>query len=283
MTVGIAAIIDHDKSIVFATDQMVSVRVITADLPTFLKSFRFHNRWFAVYAGDVTFGPPIMRKLTAELSTSGNADIAEVCSAFVRVYREERERLAVQEVLSPFGLDMQTFINLLASNDTVELADMKRKIEGFYFDPEFLVGGFDPDGKAHLFTIMPPGVEKHYDRVRFWSIREGAEAAVNSILFRGVNPLMPLKQAIYHVAEAKFLSESTRGVGKHSMFVQVTPDGKFSLLLKQDNIELRNLWETEGQPPVPDNLDARVPDFWTPDDDEDDATQSDAQTSEGQP
>jgi 20S proteasome alpha/beta subunit len=264
MTVGIAAIIDQDRAIILVTDQMFNVGAATVDIPTAAKSFRFHNRWSALWAGDVTLVPPILRKVAAELSTNSSGDIAEVSSAFARVYRDEWARFAEQEVLAPFGLDMQAFVELLANKETAELSEMKRRIQDVDFDVEFLVAGFDSKAKPHIFTVTPPGVERHYDAIRFWSIGSGAEAALSSLMFRRLNPVMPLKQAIYHVAEAKYLSESSLAVGRGSLSILITSDGKFSMLYRQDEKDLRDLWETEGQPPIPADLDTRVPDFKTP-------------------
>lgn len=268
MTVGIAAIAnDNDeKTIIFATDQMMSVGIRTADLPMVTKGFLVHDRWFALYAGTVTLVPPIVQKVRTALSAAATADIAEVSSTFVRVYQEERARIAEQAVLSPFGLDMPTFISLLATNQSAELADMKRRIQDFDFDCEFLVGGFDASRRPHIFTVTPPGIENHYDSIEFWSIGSGSEAALSNLLFRRINSRTPLKQAIYHVAEAKFMSEFSMGVGKNTLFLTLTPNGECKMLSNTEVPKLRQIWETEGQPPIPANLDTRVPDFWSSED-----------------
>ncbi len=223
--------------------------------------------------------PPILQKVRAALSSHADADISAVSAAFVSVYQAERARLAEQAVLSPFGLDMRMFVGHLTTGQSASLADMQRRIQDFDFDCEFLVGGFDPDGKPHIFTVTPPGVENHYDSIGFWCIGSGAEAALSSLLFRRIHSVMPFKQILYHVAEAKFMSECSLGVGKGTLFMSVTSDGKGGMLELEEVPKLRQLWETEGQPPIPPNLDMRVPDFWNPKD----SKQSESEKSEGQP
>lgn len=261
MTVGIAAIADSTKSIIFATDQMMSVGIRTADLPLVVKAFSIHKRWFSLYAGTATLVTLVLAKVKVALASSVAPDVLEVSSVFVRVFQEERRRLAEQAVLSPLGLDMQTFVSLWANNQSAELSDMRRKIQDFDFDCEFLVGGYGPADTAHVFTVTPPGVENNYDPVGFWSIGIGADAALSSLLFRRIHPLMPFKQTIYHVAEAKFMSECVMGVGKNSLFFSLASDGKAEMLSTVDVPKLRQLWEAEGQPPIPSDLDTRVPDF----------------------
>lgn len=284
MTVGIAAMADGHNAIVFVTDQMMSVGIRTADLPLVTKGYLVHGHWFALYAGTVTLVPPILNKVKAALSANTDADVSEVSATFVRVYQAERQRLAEQSVLSPFGIDIQTLVNHLTNNQSAGLADMKRRIQDFDFDCEFLVGGFDPDGSAHIFTVTPPGVENHYDSIGFWSIGSGAEAALSSLLFRRLHVVMPLKQTIYHVAEAKFMSECAMGVGRSSLFFILESDGKCKMLPIADVPKLRQMWEAEGQPPIPANLAERVPDFKSPEELKRLASPpSDAQTSEDQP
>jgi 20S proteasome alpha/beta subunit len=261
MTVGIASIGDKGNAIIFAADQMMSVGIRTADLPLVVKGFLIHKHWFTVYAGSVTAVPPILSKVKKALAASPDADIAEVAGTFVQVYREERQKLAEQSVLSPFGLDMQSFVNLISTNQSAELTDMKRKIQDFDFDCEFLVGGFGPDKRAHIFSVTPPGVESHYDSIGFWSIGSGAEAALSSLLFRRLHPVLSVKETLYFVAEAKFMSECAMGVGKNSIFFLVTAEGESKIVLVQDVEPLRQLWETEGQAPIPTNLEERVPGF----------------------
>jgi hypothetical protein len=266
MTVAIAAVAERGTSIIFAMDQMMSIGIKTADLPFVTKGHLVHKRWFALYAGDVTHVPPILQKVKTALSGMPDPGLGDVSGAFVRLYRAERERLVVQAILSPFGLDMPTFISSLSTSQNTELVEMKRKIQDFDFDVEFLVGGFGPDRNAHIFTVAPPGFESHYDSVGFWSIGSGAEASLSSLMFRRLHVVLPLKQTVYHVTEAKFMSEFAMGVGKGTFVVRVTADGKVGVLFPPEVEHVRKLWESEGQPPIPDNLDDRIPDFVLPED-----------------
>ncbi len=261
MTVAIAAAANHDRSIIFALDRMVTVGLVTADLPLMAKGFCVHKFWMSLYAGDVTQVPPILDKVKELLTPEDQPTVETVARTMAQVYRERREKLAEQSILNPIGLDMTTFVGLWSNNDNAELGELKRRIQDFEFDCAFLVGGFSAQQQPHIFTIEPPGVESHHTSVKFWSIGSGAGAAINSLLFRRYTSMFSVKKALYHIAEAKYLSETAVGVGKGSAFIHLNEDGTWGLMKFADEPLLRTLWETEGQPPMPDNLEQRVPDF----------------------
>lgn len=259
MTVGIAALAEMDKAIIFASDRMIGVGSATADLPLVTKGGLFHEKWIALYSGnDIARVPPIIRKVGDTLESEVAPTVEEVTQAFLRAYQEERERVAIQTILSPFGLNMREFMSLWATSQNPELTDMKRKIQDLYFDCTFLIGGFGPEERPHIFTVNPPAIEDHYDPVGFWSIGSGADAALSSLMFRRVNKLMTLPQVVYHVAEAKFMAESCMGVGKDTLLLVLKREGTWGFIMGNELRQLRQIWEAEGRAPVPPNLDGRI-------------------------
>lgn len=263
MTVCIAAVANGGKNIIFAADQMLGVGGVKADFASIAKGYKIHNHWMALYSGDASLVSPILLRVRAALDEIENANFGEVSDTLFRIYREERVKFAEQAVLSPFSLDMPTFVDMMATNDTAEISDLKRRIEDVDFGCEFLVGGFDCDdgNRAHIFTISPPAVIRSYNPLKFWSIGSGADLALSSLLFRRFREGLSLETAIYHVAEAKFMSEAATGVGKNSVFIHLDSGGNFSMLPPDRVPALRQLWEAEGQPPIPPNLSERVPKF----------------------
>jgi hypothetical protein len=263
MTVCIAAIAESGKSIISVTDQMLGAGVMTADLPMMLKGKRIAQNWTASFAGnDVSVVPPIMRKVEERLDGD---DASEVGRVFASVYQEERARVAEETILSPLGLDMKSFLDLLITENSPELADLQRRIQMLDFDPVFLVAGFDEKGFPHILTVESPGTVRHYDSVGFWSIGSGAEAALSSLFYRRYHVYQSWQKALYMIAEAKFMSESSANVGKSSLFNVMNRDGTWALLLNPDSAPLRTIWEDEGRPPLPENLDERISEIVKPD------------------
>src|SRR5882672_2510996 len=215
MTVCIGAIASGRNAIVMAMDQMLTAGAMTADMPDLAKGMRVHPRWFAMFAGnDVQYVSPIMRDVTNALAEEGNApSVKTVTDTFIRVYREQRLRIAEQTVLAPLGLDFHAFAAMIATDDNETLRDLTRKLSEVEFSVYFLVCGFDANPSARIFTIEPPGAEGHYDDVGFWSIGSGSESAINNLFLRGYNQSLSLPQAVYEVAESKFVAETSLGVG----------------------------------------------------------------------
>jgi hypothetical protein len=105
MTVCIAAIADNGRAIIGATDQMLSAGATTSDMPMIFKANRIHDRWYASFSGNLNHVPAIMRTVRARLEGT-EADISLVSQTFVEAYREYRQLIAEQSILSPFGVSL---------------------------------------------------------------------------------------------------------------------------------------------------------------------------------
>src|SRR5687768_11306816 len=143
MTVCIAAIADSANAIIFAMDQMITVGSTTADLSDLAKGMRIHDRWFAAFAGTVEQVPQIMARATDELRRNRMPTAEQVIEVFTRVYTEHRNRIAAQNILSPQGLTLAQFTNMIATHDNSTIRGLSQKMNDFDFDLDFLVGGFD--------------------------------------------------------------------------------------------------------------------------------------------
>lgn len=155
---------------------------------------------------------------------------------------------------------MKAFLALLAgggSAGNMALEEMRREIQALDFNCSFLVAGFDSQG-PHIFVISPPGIEEHYDSIGFWSIGSGSHSALSSLLFRKASRYDSLLMGIYYVAEAKFMAESAQGVGKHTPIMILKADGTYGYLTDASTNVIRKIWENEGKPPMPNNLETRI-------------------------
>jgi hypothetical protein len=67
---------------------------------------------------------------------------------------------------------------------------------------------------------------------------------------------IPVEQCIYVVGAAKFMAESARDVGKSTNICIVNMPSELKVVLSE--YPLRKIWENEGAPRLPKNLDSRV-------------------------
>jgi len=257
MTVCIAAIAEFGGSILVAMDKMMTSGDVATDLGT-AKGMRVHDRWFAAFAGDVTQVPPIMRGAIASLAATSQPSVAQVAESFVQAYSAQRSRVAEQLFLSQFHLDMPTFKGMLSADNNDCIRDLKEQIDGLDFALDFIVAGFDADSVPHIFTVRNPGVEKHYDQTGFWSVGAGLELALNNLILRKYDQFKSLGESAYYVAESKFVAESTLGVGQDTVVLVLKPDNVMAFITRQKLAAVREIWETDAKPRVPDNLESRM-------------------------
>jgi hypothetical protein len=264
MTVCINAIAGTDEAIISVTDQMLGAGDMTADLPRMLKGKRIADTWTASFAGnDITVVHPILGKTEALLSNKNG--LTDVAQAFVEAYSEERARVAEETILRPLGLTMETFrAALLGAEPNVEVAELRQRIQALNFKPTFIVSGFSDDGSAHIFTVEAPGTAAYFTNLGFWAIGSGAEAALSNLFYRKYDRYLSLPEALYLVAEAKFMAESSAGVGRHSFFHILKKDHTSVILMDDDIAPLREIWEREGRAPMPEHLERRVSEVLRP-------------------
>lgn len=259
MTVCIGAIARGRNEIVMVMDQMLTVGDITADMPDLAKGMRIHRNWFAMFAGDLEYASPIMRNVTNVLARENSIpSVQTVVDVFLQAYRQHRLRIVEQTVLGLLGLTNETFAEMIATDDNEILRGLVQKANNIEFNVEFLVCGFDANPSARIFTITPPGVEGHYDDIGFWSIGSGSESAINNLSLRGYNQDLSLSEAVYQVAESKFVAESAVYVGKRTAIVVLKADGRIGFITKHKLDDIRKIWYDEGRPPMPLNLDERI-------------------------
>jgi hypothetical protein len=72
-------------------------------------------------------------------------------------------------------------------------------------------------------------------------------------LYNTYNPNLSRDDLIYRVCEAKFLSESALGVGKRTVVLTIAPDGSYEGLWPNLVEPIKEIWEQQGRPPVPQN------------------------------
>jgi hypothetical protein len=113
---------------------------------------------------------------------------------------------------------------------------------------EFLVFGMDKSRIAHIFTVEDPGIVSNHDLYGFWAIGSGANRALSSLFFQQYRTSILEWEAIYYIAEAKFMAEGG-SVGADSLIIIYRQDGGSVGSLKLDL--LKALWKKSGRPKLP--------------------------------
>jgi hypothetical protein len=256
MTIGIAAIAER-KYIVTASDKAVSVEITSDDC--LLKTEPYHLEWSALFSGgDISDVEPVYA-LAKEFFTGKENTLNNAIHSLSSGFRSRLSKKAEDRVLGRFGITMKDFLEKGLDYFTPEEhAALSQDIRDERLDCCFLSSGFDAQGEPHIFKVSEPGVSEYYDKMGFWAIGSGETAAKTLLLYLNQNRETSLAGTIYNVCSAKFMAEKAIGVGAETLFyVKSSGSDAFVspfLLLH----EIRNAWETEGKPKIPNEIVSRI-------------------------
>jgi len=260
MTLCIAAISRRDdpkdERIVTVSDMMLSNEWTGSETPI-VKSEAVPNapRWVRLYAGDPTIDARVLEHLQAGVPKDKEPTSIEVREAFVRALEAEVCRTVENEILSPFGLSREQFVQHGRQYfGDRKFEEMAQQIEDVTLgNTAFLVAGFSGSVEVSLFSIARTAYQKDavdHDRLGFHAIGSGSTLAL-AALHATWHPDLTDVEMIYRLCEAKFRSEKASGVGRYTIVQILAPDGTCASAAVERIEELRRIWRTDGSPPPP--------------------------------
>jgi hypothetical protein len=250
MTLCIAAISQKDRTIVTASDFMVSWESRTIDTKT-VKCEPIAANWVLAFAGSIS----VHAEVCADICPEGRRlpdplTLAEMLAKVEAAFAKSLRRLIERTVLAPLGFTRDDFMqNGLAYLGAKEFGDLLAKVRQVQLDTWFLVAGVDRS-VARIFTISDLGVQ-HHDRVGYAAIGTGSELA-EAALVRTYDAQLPVDELIYRTCEAKFLGGAASGVGKRTYILTLDPANKSRSITNDEHIvDIRAAWESRRHMPVP--------------------------------
>jgi 20S proteasome alpha/beta subunit len=216
VTICITAICEHteEEAIITACDKMVSMGGYVSGDKTIRKIDPVLYDWTLMFAADdISPITPIVEEIRETSATP--ATLKGVADLIKRAYRNQRNRQIDDEILQPVGLSMRSFLSdgksQLSERAYEKIFD---RIESYDLGIELLVQGYAQDRDPHVFTVTNPGKCNFYDKVAFWAIGSGQHQAIASLFATGYDKFHPLEVCVAKVLVAKFMAESSVGVGK---------------------------------------------------------------------
>jgi hypothetical protein len=255
MTVCIAAISRKDNRIVTASDFMLSNEYMSADTRTIKgEPVGRSGKWLAMFSGNPSVQAVVLKLANENLSADKSETSTEVLAAIENAFRETLKRKIDAELLSPYGIDRETFLQRgQAWLGEREFSDLLYQLRTTRLETSFLVAGFEPNQQPRIFSVTDPGVSQSHDSIGFHAIGSGNLRALGSLFTTyDYDAELTTDQLVYRVCEAKFLSESALGVGKRTIINIVDSDGKHEGLFPELVDKVRNIWSQKGRPPIPD-------------------------------
>lgn len=261
LTVCIAANANHGEYLVCAADTMVASGIATTD-PMATKIHLF-NGWAIMLSGTLGQVDALVDSLEREITNEADNEPKTIRNLLEKVHKEEIGSWSAGRWLSPFGLDMPTFLSSGKSLPESVQSDLSRNIaqgaDGY--DAEIMVCGWGSNAEKLarqgtsklypcIFSVDYRGIQLH-KTAGLYACGSGSAAAMSTLYFHDCGPGNSLSAVIYSVAAAKFMAEKTLGVGPNTAMIVLKRTGGF-IGIPSDQVRLiRQEWEEHGAPRKP--------------------------------
>jgi hypothetical protein len=193
---------------------------------------------------DISHVTPIIDSATERMEKDEEHTLISACNTVIESYQEQIRAVATRRYLARLGWDMKTFLKDGAKKLTPEVFEsLMNKISGVELRSQFLVCGYDPKRRPHLFSVSDPGDAHFHDNVGFSAIGSGAYSAESALFFFNIQKSAPLYYALYAVCVAKFMAETATDVGKQTSVIFLRRDGQAGIIWPDGVEKIRDLWK----------------------------------------
>jgi hypothetical protein len=260
MTVCIAGFAFSRKGIIAVSDRRLTYGDIAADVATVEKAVRIHPCWMAMFAGnDIGNVTPILDRVRTQLPQDKPVSRIDVAREIRGAFRAQHRTIIEERVLAPFDLSVRDFQQKGFSElGPQTFNELRHEVQATKVDCEFLICGFS-ETEPQIFAISDHGLS-YYDKIGYWSIGSGAWSALSSLAFRKFHLDLSIHEAMYQLLEAKFMADTAvPTVGKETYALLMKANGAMAFMDESGIGQVRAIWEAEGQPRTPPDLESRMP------------------------
>jgi hypothetical protein len=249
LTICIAAICENGKSVVAASDRMITAGFLALEYEhPRPKLDRLSSSVVGLTAGDALivtelFG--LCRDKIQELQSPRVARVADVVKdQFIALRKRQVEEL----YLRPRGLTLKEFyrdglINRLPDQLAFTLDNDMSKL-GLNLD--VIIAGVDETG-AHIYGVDDPGALRCYDRMGFHGVGSGLTHALLTLAANQHCQERSLNETVFLVYESKKKAELAPGVGPETEIGIITANGIVELS-DEDKRHLQEIYDKKVAP-----------------------------------
>jgi 20S proteasome alpha/beta subunit len=255
MTICITAICEApgDEAIITACDKMVSMGGYVSGEKNVRKIDPILYNWTLMFAAnDISPSTPVVNEILGYLTPRTLHEVADIVK---RAYKNQRNRQIEDDILQPVGFSLNSFL----SDGKAQLSERTYerifdRIESYDLGIEFLVQGYDSEkNNPHIFTVANPGKCNFYDKVGFWAIGSGQHEAIASLFATEYRKFDALATCVAKILVAKFMAESSVGVGKETWLLVARKDFPNKTVFIDPPIQQKVRDEYAALPKIPSN------------------------------
>lgn len=227
VTVCIAAICTWgdppQQHIITISDRMLTAADIEFEPPQ-AKVYVLGTNMVALIAGDATAQAEICHLTMREVLREGKTYVAEAAEVYARQFAEYRQRQNERSVLTPLGLDYDSFIRRQRELSPDLVARIQKELTWGELEIEGIITGVDAVG-AHIYVVTDPGIAVCNDTIGFGAIGIGKNHAESQLMFSRYHPGGSFEDALLLLYRAKKRAEAAPGVGHDTDIVSVSITG----------------------------------------------------------
>ena len=216
MTICIAALCDNGKTIVVASDRMLSAPFLTIefDHPD-AKINHINHRCVALSAGDALSVTDVLSDASGVSNQLQNPTVQFLTNEVRKRFTQVRHDHLDERLFQPRGLQFSEYYKGgLIQRVPPELAMvLDNQVQSFELGVSLIVAGVDSTG-GHIFSIVDPGISQCFDRVGYHAIGIGHRHAILSLVGLQQNKDTDAKNTVCNVFFAKKHAEIAPGVGQ---------------------------------------------------------------------
>ena len=186
MTVCIAAICDGGRSVVVASDRMLTSNFPPIEFEhTRAKIYNLSNYCLAMTAGDALKPIEVVPRIQATIHEQKDPpDVGTIIDIAKSWYQHLRLAQAEEIFLKPRTINAQVFYSEGAKIFPPNIhAFLDQQFTEFNYGLDVLVAGIDQAG-AHVYAVSNPGISGCYDTVGFHAVGVGQMHAIQSFVAR---------------------------------------------------------------------------------------------------
>ena len=174
---------------------------------------RFGPSIVVMIAGDFSIQDEICQR-TVHGKSAGFSSVSEAVSAYYAEVSSYNVRLAERSVLSPLGLNMESFIARQREFSPKFVDQVKYEIRTAQsqVDIATIITGMDEEG-GHIYTVDSDGVPFCNDSIGFAAIGSGARHAQSQFMLNRYSANCDLAMSLVAIYAAKRRAEVAPGVG----------------------------------------------------------------------
>ncbi len=217
MTICIAAICDNYKTLVLASDSMLTSPMIEFEQPT-KKMTELGIHCIAMTAGNALAHTELFNSVRCSIEALKSPPVSKIVEKIKECYQTIRKREICERLLNPRGFDgFKDFYQAQRILQSEIATKIQFQIDTYDYGLSIITAGVSND-MAQIYSIVDPGTSQCYDSIGFHTIGSGFPHAINTLTARVCHQDLSLEEVFMIVYEAKKMAERAPGVGHKSNF-----------------------------------------------------------------